>query len=48
MTDIRRLLAPGVVVLPGVPVRFGVLGTCEEVGLTGSGVFEGVNRLFEV
>ncbi len=48
MTDILRLLAPGVVVLPGVPVRFGVVGTCEDVGRAGSGVLEGVKRSEEV
>jgi hypothetical protein len=44
MTDILRLLAPGVVVLPGVPVRLGVFGTWDEVGRAGSGVREGVRR----
>jgi hypothetical protein len=51
MTDIRRLLsgfAPGVVVLPGVPLLLlGVVGAEASTDLEGSGVLEGVSRSFE-
>lgn len=51
MTDILRFLsgfAPGVVVLPGVPLRLvGVWCGAVDVALDGSGVLEGVSRSFE-
>ena len=51
MTDIRRFLSalpPGVVVLPGVPLRLvGVCCGAVDVDLDGSGVLEGVSRSFE-
>ena len=51
MTEILLLfaLAPGVVLRPGVPVPlFGVCGLCEDMGLLGSGVLDGVKRSLEL